>query len=176
MAPRRLRAASWTLAGRLITRMTEAMAKAQPNAPLELPDADQQAANFQRVREVHQAELAEDYVELIADLNESVGEARAVDIAQRLGVAHPTVVKTVARLRREGLVSSQPYRAIFLTDKGKELAARSRRRHEVVVGFLRAIGISEETAQRDAEGIEHHVSEETLAAFERVIRDRAASD
>ena len=67
-------------------------------------------------------------------------------------------------------MSSQPYRAIFLTEKGKELAARSRWRHEVVVGFLRAIGISEEeTAERDAEGIEHHVSDETLAAFERVI-------
>jgi len=149
--------------------MTDLMSKPQPNAPVELPDAEQQAANFQRVREVHQAELAEDYVELIANLNESLGEARAVDIAQRLGVAHPTVVKTIARLRREGLVSSQPYRAIFLTEKGKELAARSRRRHEVVVGFLRAIGISEGTAQRDAEGIEHHVSDETLAAFERVI-------
>lgn len=149
------------------------MTKPPPNAALSLPDADRQAANFQRVREVHQAELAEDYVELIADLNETTGEARAVDIAQRLGVAHPTVVKTIARLRREGLVSSQPYRAIFLTEKGRELAERARRRHEIVVGFLRAIGISEETAQRDAEGIEHHVSDESLAAFERVIRAKA---
>ena len=66
-------------------------------------------------------------------------------------------------------MSSQPYRAIFLTEKGKELAARSRWRHEVVVGFLRAIGISEATAQRDAEGIEHHVSDETLAAVERGV-------
>lgn len=152
------------------------MSKPQTNTSLELPDADQQAANFQRLREIHQAELAEDYVELIADLTESAGEARAVDIAQRLGVAHPTVVKAIARLQREGLVSSRPYRAIFLTEKGKELAARSKRRHEVVVGFLRAIGIGEETAQRDAEGIEHHVSDETLAAFERMIQAKVRPD
>lgn len=151
------------------------MTKLLKNPNPELPDADRQAANFQRVRDAHQAELAEDYVELIADLNETMGEARAVDIAQRLGVAHPTVVKTIARLRREGLVQSEPYRAVFLTEKGRELAARARHRHEVVVGFLRAIGISEETAQRDAEGIEHHVSQETLAAFELVIQAKPLS-
>lgn len=144
------------------------MAKLQTKVQ-ELPDADRQAANFQRLRECHQVELAEDYVELIADLTESQGEARAVDIAQRLGVAHPTVVKAIARLQREGLVNSQPYRAVFLTEKGKELAERSRRRHRVVYGFLRAIGVSEATAECDAEGMEHHVSDETLAAFERLI-------
>lgn len=151
------------------------MAKTLTSPASEMPDADQQAANFQRVREVHQLELAEDYVELIADLNETTGEARAVDIAQRLGVTHPTVVKTIARLCREGLVESQPYRAIFLTEKGRDLAMRSRHRHEVVVGFLRTLGISEETAQRDAEGIEHHVSQETLLAFERMILEKAAT-
>jgi DtxR family manganese transport transcriptional regulator len=141
---------------------------------LELPDADRQAASFQRLRACHQGELAEDYVELIADLTATQGEARAVDIAQRLGVAHPTVVKAIARLQREGLVSSQPYRAVFLTEKGKELAARSRRRHQVVYSFLRSLGISEEIAQTDAEGMEHHVSDETLAALERLIGTKAA--
>ncbi|WP_206452860.1 manganese-binding transcriptional regulator MntR [Aurantimonas marina] len=150
------------------------MTKVESSAIPALPDAEQQAANFQRVREVHQQEVAEDYVELIADLIDSTGEARAVDIARRLGVANTTVVKTVARLQREGLVSSQPYRAVFLTEAGRKMAVRSRRRHELVVSFLRAIGISNETAQRDAEGIEHHVSEETLAAFERVVQAKAA--
>jgi DtxR family manganese transport transcriptional regulator len=138
----------------------------------EMPDVDQQAANFQRVREAHQTEVAEDYVELIADLIDTTGEARAADIARRLGVAHPTVVKTIGRLQRDGLVASLPYRSIFLTETGRALAERCKRRHEVVVSFLRAIGVSEETAERDAEGVEHHVSEETLAAFERVIRSR----
>ena len=67
-----------------------------------MPDVDRQAANFQRVREAHQVELAEDYVELIADLIDATGEARAADIARRLGVSQPTVVKTIGRLQRGG--------------------------------------------------------------------------
>jgi DtxR family manganese transport transcriptional regulator len=156
-----------------VRRGTEAvMVKRTSKVTEEMPDADQQAANFQRVREAHQTEVAEDYVELIADLIDTTGEARAADIARRLGVAHPTVVKTIGRLQRDGLVASLPYRSIFLTETGRALAERCKRRHEVVVSFLRAIGVSEETAERDAEGVEHHVSEETLAAFERVIRSR----
>lgn len=154
--------------------MAVLMTRSQKKDARELPDADRQAANFQRLRECHQGELAEDYVELIADLTATRGEARAVDIAQRLGVAHPTVVKAIARLQREGLVSSQPYRSVFLTEKGRDLAERSQRRHRVVYGFLRAIGVSDETALCDAEGMEHHVSDETLAAFERVIATASA--
>jgi DtxR family transcriptional regulator, manganese transport regulator len=136
----------------------------------EMPDADRQAANFQRVREAHQIEVAEDYVELIADLIDTTGEARASDIARRLGVTNPTVVKALGKLQRDGLVKSQPYRSVFLTEAGHAMAERCKRRHQVVVGFLRAIGVDEETAERDAEGIEHHVSDVTLAAFQRVMR------
>lgn len=111
-------------------------------------------------------------MEVIADLIGAQGEARVVDIAERLGVSHVTVSKTVERLMRDGLVSTRPYRAIFLTDAGREMAARVRHRHEVVLAFLLSIGVSEKTAQADAEGIEHHVSAETLAAFERATRKR----
>jgi DtxR family manganese transport transcriptional regulator len=138
------------------------------------PPADdwnqEQAANFRKAREARHAEVAEDYVELIADLVDQTGEARAVDIARRLGVAQATVVKTVSRLQREGLVVTRPYRAIFLTDQGRELAQRSRRRHEIVETFLLSLGVSQEAARRDAEGLEHHVGEETLAAFEAAIK------
>ena len=134
-----------------------------------MPDADRQAANFQRVREAHQTELAEDYVELIADLIDTTGEARAADIARRLGVAHPTVVKTIGRLQRDSLVESLPYRSIFLTEAGRAMVGRCKQRHEVVLGFLKALGVDEETAERGAEGIMHHVSEETLRTFERFI-------
>ena len=134
-----------------------------------LPEPDQRAENFRQTRRARKNEIAEDYVELIADLIDSQGEARAVDIARRLGVSHATVIKTVARLQRDGLVVSKPYRAIFLSDEGRRLAEWSRRRHELVVEFLLAIGVSAECAHADAEGIEHHVSAETLAAFERLI-------
>jgi DtxR family manganese transport transcriptional regulator len=141
----------------------------------EAAEEDPRAASFQRAREAHHTEIAEDYVELIAELIDQTGEARGVDIARRLGVAQATVVQNIARLQREGLVASRPYRAVFLTEKGHELARWSRRRHRVVLAFLRALGVSDATAAADAEGIEHHVSEETLDALER-LTERLADD
>ena len=118
-------------------------------------------------REDHAHEIAEDYVEAIAELVSGMGEARVTDLARHLGVSHVTVNRTIARLQRNGLVTSQPYRAIFLTDSGRKVAEDSKRRHETVVRFLRSLGVSDAAARRDAEGIEHHVSPETLAAMER---------
>lgn len=132
--------------------------------------AGERAANFRHTRAARRTEVMEDYVELIADLIDNGGEARAVDIAERLGVSHATVVKTITRLQQSGLVTSRPYRAIFLTERGRSIADQSRQRHEIVLNFLRAIGVSDETAHADAEGMEHHCSSETLAAFERIIR------
>lgn len=122
---------------------------------------------FQRTREDHSRELAEDYVEMIDALIREKGEARAVDIAVRLGVSHVTVAKTIQRLQREGLVTAERYRSIFLTVAGSRLAVASQERHELVLAFLRSIGVGEDIADVDAEGIEHHVSEETLAAMRR---------
>jgi DtxR family transcriptional regulator, manganese transport regulator len=127
---------------------------------------------FQRTREDHSRERAEDYVEMIDTLIRENGEARAVDLAQRLGVSHVTVSKAVQRLQREGLVTAQRYRSIFLTETGAELAVASRARHDLVLRFLRAIGVSDEVANADAEGIEHHVSEETLASMRRFLASR----
>lgn len=141
--------------------------------PAPLPRDEHQARIHRRTREAHSLEIAEDYVEVVADLIATQGEARAIDIARRMGVTHVTVTKTVARLQRAGLLTNRPYRSIFLTDKGREMATEARRRHEVVVRFLKAVGVSEENALSDAEGIEHHVSAETLATFERFTR-RAA--
>lgn len=125
------------------------------------------AVSFDRTRADHRLELAEDYVELIAELIETTGEARAVDLAGRLGVTAATVANAIARLQRDGYVKSEPYRAIFLTERGKELAAYCRRRHRIVLALLAALGVDPATAEQDAEGIEHHVSEPTLAAIER---------
>ncbi len=134
-----------------------------------LHDPERQARYFSRVREAHQTELAEDYVELIADLIEVHGEARAADLANRLGVAAPTVNKTIQRLSQQGLVISQPYRSIFLTEDGRALAEAARQRHVLVRDFLLWIGVDSDTAEGDAEGIEHHVSRTTLRAFARML-------
>ncbi len=144
-----------------------------------LQTPDSQAAAFERVRQAHQMEATEDYVELIDDLIHSLGEARLVDVAERMGISQPSASKTIARLQRDGFVTSEPYRSIFLTEKGKTLADRSRARHDVVFRFLLAIGVPESVAEQDSEGLEHHVSDETLAIFERIIqqkKDESAPD
>ena len=126
------------------------------------------AAKFDRIRRAHQSEVAEDYVEMISDLIEETGEARTVDLAARFGVTSPTVNAIVRRLQRENLVETRPYRSIFLTEAGKALAESSRARHQIVRDFLVTIGVPEIIAEEDAEGVEHHVSEETLAVFAQI--------
>jgi DtxR family transcriptional regulator, manganese transport regulator len=130
------------------------------------------SAAFRRIRADHSSELAADYVELIADLIDERGEARGSDIALRLGVANATVVKTLKRLQDGGLVTQEPYRSIFLTGDGWKMAEDGRRKHRIVEGFLLALGVSEETARMDSEGIEHHVSDETLRAMARFLARR----
>jgi len=127
---------------------------------------------FYQTRNARNTEIAEDYTEMIADLIEETGEARVVDLANRFGVTSPTVNSIIRRLVRDGLVESKPYRSIFLTEKGKSLALNCKRRHEIVYEFLISIGVDKEVARIDAEGIEHHVSLETLKIFENCINTK----
>ena len=115
----------------------------------------------------HAMENAEDYVELIDEMQAQMGAAHVTDIAARLGVSTVTVHKTIKRLKLEGFVIAEPYRAIALTEQGRTLARESRIRHEVTLRFLRNLGLSEAEAQSDAEGIEHHVGAELLEKMQR---------
>jgi len=130
------------------------------------------ARRFRRTRAAHRTELAEDYVETILDLIDEDGDARLTEIAARLGVAHPTVSKALRRLQVEGLVALRPYRWVGLTAAGERLAKACRARHLRVVAFLQALGLNRQTAETDAEGIEHHVSTNTLRAMERFTKGR----
>ena len=146
------------------------MSAKNTHRPLQEPD--DQAEVFSHLRQAHQMESTEDYVELIDDLIRNQGEARLVEIAERFGISQPSASKTITRLQRDGFVTSEPYRSIFLTEKGKTLADACRTRHDLVYRFLLTIGVSEMAAKRDSEGLEHHVSEETLKAFRRIIKER----
>ena len=130
---------------------------------------EERAEDFSAVRAARKSEIVEDYVELIADLIAETGEARPVDIAHRMGVTPPTVAKNLARLQREGLIRREPYRSLFLTPAGEELARACSMRHGIVVAFLVKLGLDAATAEPDAEGIEHHVSDRTLEVFRRFI-------
>ena len=123
--------------------------------------------SFKKVRDAHKTENTEDYLEIIAELLNSKGEARIVDIANELDIAQATANKTIQRLQNQGFIKKEPYRSIFLTLKGQELASISKKRHIIVLTFLKKLGIDPKTAEADAEGIEHHVSDKTLKKMEQ---------
>jgi DtxR family manganese transport transcriptional regulator len=148
--------------------MSDKASRPSPDPP-NLPTEVAQARRFGKTRSAQSNALIEDYVELIADLLAGTGEARPTDIARRLGVSHATAIKMIARLKREGVATARPYRGVFLTESGRELAARVRSRHRLVVDVLIALGVPAEAAEADAEGIEHHVSDATLKAFARFL-------
>ncbi|HUL51885.1 MAG TPA: manganese-binding transcriptional regulator MntR [Opitutaceae bacterium] len=142
---------------------------ARPAQPRSRP----RPVSLQRTRTENAQETAQDYVEMIAELIATSGSARVTDLARRLGVTHVTVNRTVRRLQRDGLVTALPYQAIQLTAAGRKLSEESRRRHEIVGDFLKSLGVPADIAHVDAEGMEHHVSAETLAAFVRHLRRRS---
>ena len=123
--------------------------------------------SFKKVRDAHRTENTEDYLEIIADLLNTKGEARIVDIASKLDIAQATANKTIQRLQSQGFIKKEPYRSIFLTLKGQEVASVSKKRHIIVLTFLKNLGLDARTAEADAEGIEHHVSNKTLKKMEQ---------
>ncbi len=116
--------------------------------------------------------MAEDYVEAIAEIIDRNSLCRSNDLVRLFKVTHATVNNTVARLVRDGYVTTEPYQPLELTSKGRALARKCRERHQIVKAFLLAIGVSEATAIADSEGIEHHVSPETLKAMQRLLKSQ----
>ena len=137
-----------------------------------LPGADEQAEAFGRTRSDHRNEIAEDYVELIADLIEA--RARRGRSIWPTGWVSPTPPSTTRSPGCSGRAWSipSPIARSSSPSEGRDLAEHCRRRHLIVYRFLRSLGVGEEVARVDAEGIEHHVSDETLAAFDRLLRER----
>jgi len=112
----------------------------------------------------------EDYLERIAALIQTKGYARVVDIAAELKISQASVTTMVQRLDADGLVKYEKYRGMVLTSAGEEVANRIALRHELLTGFLRHFGLPEDVIFRDVEGMEHHISEETLTVFTRLTQ------
>lgn len=125
------------------------------------------AEPFIATRNHHNSELAEDYVEVVHDLLQQNEEVRVCDIAGRMGVSHVTVIRTLDRLKKRGYFQDVP--DILLTAEGRALAVRCKERHTFLVGYLMALGVPEAVAKIDVEGMEHHVSLETLTAFKKQL-------
>jgi DtxR family transcriptional regulator, manganese transport regulator len=129
-----------------------------------------QAEPFIATRTHHVSELAEDYVELISDLILNKGEAKICDIAQHLGVSHVTVIRTIDRLKKKGLIDPDPNQPVKLTSKGLELAIFCKERHQFLLNYLITLGVPENVAKIDVEGMEHHISQTTMQAFQRHLK------
>ena len=130
-----------------------------PKTPRSIP--------HRRTRESHASETAEDYVEAVFEIIEDSGHCRVGDLAKRFGVSHVTVSRIVKRLVSEKLLETAPYKPITLTSAGVKLAKKMQKRHLIVFEFLVSLGVDERTARIDSEGIEHHVSEQTLQAMKK---------
>ena len=131
-----------------------------------------QKKHFERIRSDHRTEITEDYLEAIAEFIDESGRCRGGDLASFFSVSHATVTQTLSRLKESGLIESEPYGPISLTRSGRRIARKSKERHNLVLAVLLKLGVSEETAIADAEGIEHHVSDETINCFKRFIAKR----
>ena len=107
-------------------------------------------------------ELLEDYVEAIDEILNKKGSVKNVDLCKYFGVSNATVSKNIKRLIKAKLVESEKYKNIFLTLQGKKLAKKSNSRHEILFNFLTKLGVSRKIAEIDSEGMEHHISKETL--------------
>ncbi|KDN58784.1 MAG: transcriptional regulator MntR [Exiguobacterium sp.] len=104
----------------------------------------------------------EDYLERIYLLMEEKGYARVSDIAEHLGVHPSSVTKMVQKLDREDYLVYEKYRGLMLTHKGQKIGKRLVERHTMLESFLRLIGADEAHVYEDVEGIEHHLSSDTL--------------
>jgi Mn-dependent DtxR family transcriptional regulator len=128
------------------------------------------------IRDAHNAQKIgrttrmEDYLEVIYELITQKGYATTVDISDYLNVSSPSVTKMLQRLNESGHVNYERYRGISLTESGVAVAKNMHDRHSILADFLKMIGVDEDTANRDAEGIEHHLHPETLKKLEEFIR------
>ena len=122
---------------------------------------------FKTTQSRKSAELLEDYVESINEIYIKKGFVKNVDLCKYFGVSNATVCKNIKRLIKEELVESEKYKDIFLTVNGESLAKKSNARHEILYKFLTKLGVTDKIAEVDSEGMEHHVSKETLNMMKR---------
>lgn len=111
----------------------------------------------------------EDYLERIHELIQAKGYARPVEIASALKIKQSSVTRMMQRLHDQGYAVYEKRRGLTLTPAGQRIAQRIRRRHQFIEEFLRLIGVQEKTLQHDIEGIEHHLSAQTMSRLEALV-------
>ena len=127
------------------------------------------SAAFSRTRADHAIEILEDYTEAIAQISKENGKCRVMDLARYFGVSHVSVIQVLQRLKTHHFIENSSHRPICLTEEGRALARECADRHSIVLKFLLKLGVSEKNALLDSEGIEHHISAETLECMKQFI-------
>ena len=116
-------------------------------------------------------ESGEMYLETILRLTEKNGHVRSIDVSESMGYSKPSVSRAVGILKKDGYITMEADGSLVLTDKGISVARKIYERHRVISGFLKKIGVSDETASNDACKIEHVISDETFDMIKRFITD-----
>lgn len=114
-------------------------------------------------------ESPEDYLETIYMLSLHNSEVRSIDVARHLGYSKPSVSVAMKRLRENGYVNMDDNNLLTLTESGLTIARSIYERHQVISGYLMSIGVSEETALKDACRVEHVLSEETFHKIKEIF-------
>jgi DtxR family Mn-dependent transcriptional regulator len=117
-------------------------------------------------KQIKVTSTVEDYLERILMLCEAKGEARVTDLAEMMDISKPSVSEKVSRLKKKGFVNYERYGTISLTEKGRKIAERTKRKHDILKGFLELIGVSSENASKDCCFMEHNLSKETVTNIE----------
>lgn len=111
----------------------------------------------------------EDYLEKIYKLIDEKGYARVSDIAEGLEVHPSSVTKMIQKLDKDNYLIYERYRGLVLTSKGKKIGKRLVDRHHLLESFLQLIGVQEENIYKDVEGIEHHLSWDSITCIEGLV-------
>jgi Mn-dependent DtxR family transcriptional regulator len=113
----------------------------------------------------------EDYLEQIHNLIEAKGYARVVEIAANLGISQASVTNMIQKLDAEGYLVYERYRGVVLTEAGRKIGQEIARRHEVLTRLLATFGLDAETVHKDVEGMEHHISRQTLEVLTLLMEE-----
>ena len=148
----------------LINKLSEMTELEKDNRLVAIRDAN-------NVKKDHRTDRMEDYLEVIYELVQRKGYATTVDISSYLNVSSPSVTKMMQKLDETGYLKYEKYRGIKLTNEGIRIARNIRNRHGLLAEFFMIIGVDEEIANNDAEGIEHHLHPETMKKLEEFINE-----
>jgi len=126
----------------------------------------------ERVRQQHSSELSQDYLEAIYELLQNQSFVRVTDLQEVFSVSHVTVIRTLQRLKDKDLITDTRSKNIFLTQQGEQIAIQAAEKHELLKNFFISLGVSPDQANADAEGAEHHLSEETFNAIQTFVENK----